>query len=238
MTSIRTHIVRHSLDATPCIDWAAQAAAGLDFITVGAPASGDLLTEVAHAQALGYAVKVTLTGPLSALWASEDAQTGADVLLRLDTLAMHYCALLAQLHAQGVHWVQIDEPILGLTLPPAWRDAFGPCYWQLGQSGARLMLAVDAPLKENLGLACRLPVAGLHVDGVAGRSELVSVCDWLPVPKVLSVAMGGELDLDDAISDLAPLLERRRGALWLAPTGALGELAPLKTALEASLAFA
>ncbi len=154
---------------------------------------------------------------------------------------MHYCALLAQLHAQGVQWVQIDEPILGLTLAPEWRDAFGPCYWQLGQSGARLMLAVDAPLKENLGLACRLPVAGLHVDGVAGRSELVSVCDWLPVPKVMSVGMGRGSALDEAISVLAPLMERRRGQLWLAPTvsgATLDELAQLKAALASACALA
>jgi 5-methyltetrahydropteroyltriglutamate--homocysteine methyltransferase len=29
-----------------------------------------------------------------------------------------------RLKQQGVSWVQIDEPILGLDLPPAWRSAF------------------------------------------------------------------------------------------------------------------
>ena len=138
-----------------------------------------------------------------------------------------YTQLLVQLKEAGVEWVQVDEPILGLDLPPAWRNAFEPCYWQLNQAGARILLATYfSPLEENLSLACRLPVAGLHVDGVRARQELVNVCDWLPVPKVLSVGIvdGRNIwrtDLDAAVSVLRPLRERRGGQLWLAPSCSL-----------------
>jgi 5-methyltetrahydropteroyltriglutamate--homocysteine methyltransferase len=184
-----------------------------------------LLAEVAEARALGHTVKVALIGPLTFLWLGK-ARTGE----RLDLLAQLlpvYCALLAQLKQAGAAWVQLDEPILGLDLPPAWRNAFEPSYWQLGQSGAQLMLATYfSPLEENLSLACRLPVAGLHVDGVRARQELTSVCDWLPVPKVLSIGIvdGRNIwrtDLDTALSVLGPLLERRGGQLWLAPSCSL-----------------
>jgi 5-methyltetrahydropteroyltriglutamate--homocysteine methyltransferase len=184
-----------------------------------------LLAEVAEARALGHAVKVALIGPLTFLWLGKAKDSE-----RLDLLAKLlpvYCALLAQLKDSGAEWVQVDEPILGLDLPAAWRNAFEPCYWQLGQSGARLMLATYfSPLEENLSLACRLPVAGLHVDGVRARQELISVCDWLPVPKVLSIGIvdGRNIwrtDLDAAISVLGPLLARRGGQLWLAPSCSL-----------------
>lgn len=184
-----------------------------------------LLAEVAEARALGHAVKVALIGPLTFLWLGK-ARDGE----RLDLLAQLlpvYCALLTELKEAGAAWVQVDEPILGLDLAPAWRNAFEPCYWQLGQSGAQLMLATYfSPLEENLSLACRLPVAGLHVDGVRARHELTSVCDWLPVPKVLSIGIvdGRNIwrtDLDAAISVLAPLLARRDGQLWLAPSCSL-----------------
>jgi 5-methyltetrahydropteroyltriglutamate--homocysteine methyltransferase len=184
-----------------------------------------LLAEVAEARALGHAVKVALIGPLTFLWLGKSRDS--DRLSLLDALLPAYCALLSQLKDAGAEWVQLDEPILGLDLPAAWRNAFEPCYWQLGQSGARIMLATYfSPLEENLSLACRLPVAGLHVDGVRARQELTSVCDWLPVPKVLSIGIvdGRNIwrtDLDLALSVLAPLRERRGGQLWLAPSCSL-----------------
>ncbi len=184
-----------------------------------------LLAEVAEARALGHAVKVALIGPLTFLWLGKSRDSERIALL--DALIPHYVSLLAQLKDAGAAWIQLDEPILGLDLPPAWRNAFEPCYWHLAQAGAKLMLATYfSPLEENLSLACRLPVAGLHVDGVRARQELVSVCDWLPLPKVLSVGIvdGRNIwrsDLDAAVSVLAPLLERREGKLWLAPSCSL-----------------
>ena len=186
-----------------------------------------LLAEVAEARALGHAVKVALIGPLTFLWLGKAKDGACDRLDLLGKLLPAYCALLSQLKNAGADWVQLDEPILGLDLPASWRNAFEPCYWQLSQSGAQLMLATYfSPLEENLSLACRLPVAGLHVDGVRARHELVSVCDWLPVPKILSVGIvdGRNIwrtDLDQAISVLQPLLERRGGQLWLAPSCSL-----------------
>ena len=186
-----------------------------------------LLSEVDEAQALGHAVKVALIGPLTFLWLGKASDASFERLSLLDALLPSYCALLSQLHDRDVEWVQVDEPILGLDLPPAWRNAFEPCYWRLGQTGAKLMLATYfSPLEENISLACRLPVAGLHVDGIRAGSELINVCDWLPVPKVLSIGIvdGRNIwrtDLDAALGVLRPLLERRGGQLWLAPSCSL-----------------
>jgi 5-methyltetrahydropteroyltriglutamate--homocysteine methyltransferase len=227
-----------------------------------------LFDEVSEAQQLGHAVKAVLLGPLSFLWLGKAKTAGFDRLDLLDRLLPAYGAVLERLKAQGVEWVQIDEPILGLDLPPAWRNAFESSYWQLGQAGARLLLATYfSPLEENLSLACRLPVAGLHVDGIRAPHELTSISDWLPVPKVLSVGIvdGRNIwrtDLDAAIGVLTPLLEKRGGQLWLAPSCSLlhvpfslenetsldpqvkswmafaaeklGELATLKSALDGS----
>ncbi len=186
-----------------------------------------LLAEVAEARALGHPVKAALIGPLTFLWLGKAKDPDFDRLTLLDCLMPAYRALLRQLDDAGAEWVQIDEPILGLDLPPAWRNCFERCYSTLGQSGAQVMLATYfSPLEENLSLACRLPVAGLHVDGVRARHELISVCDWLPVPKVLSIGIvdGRNIwrtDLDQAIGVIAPLIDRRGGQLWLAPSCSL-----------------
>jgi hypothetical protein len=70
-----------------------------------------------------------------------------------------------------------------------------------------LLATYFSPLEENLSLACRLPVAGLHVDGVRAPHELTSIADWLPVHKVLSVGIvdGRNIwrtDLDAALAVL------------------------------------
>jgi 5-methyltetrahydropteroyltriglutamate--homocysteine methyltransferase len=187
-------------------------------------ASERLFDEVAEAQALGHPVKATLIGPLTFLWLGKGVD---DKLALLDRLLPVYGAILARLKAMGVQWVQLDEPILGLDLPASWRGAFENAYWQLNQAGASLLLATYfSPLEENLSLACRLPVSGLHVDGVRAPHELVNVADWLPAHKVLSVGIvdGRNIwrtDLDLALARLAPVLDKRDGALWLSTSCSL-----------------
>ncbi|NVD96841.1 5-methyltetrahydropteroyltriglutamate--homocysteine S-methyltransferase [Massilia sp. BJB1822] len=197
--------------------------------TAFALAGERLLGEVAEAQALGHPVKAVLLGPLSFLYLGKEraAAEGFSRLDLLERLLPTYGALLSRLKEQGVAWVQIDEPILGLDLPSAWRNAFEQAYWQLNQAGAQLLLATYfAPLEENLSLACRLPVAGLHVDGVRAAHELINVADWLPAHKVLSVGIldGRNIwrsDLDAALARLAPVLAKRDGKLWLSTSCSL-----------------
>jgi len=193
-------------------------------------ACGRLFDEVAEAQALGHAVKAVLLGPLSFLWLGKEKGDGKPEFNRLDLLDRLlpvYGAVLDRLKAQGVQWVQVDEPILGLDLPAPWRSAFENSYWQLNQVGVPLLLATYfSPLEENLSLACRLPVAGLHVDGVRAAHELASIADWLPVHKVLSVGIvdGRNIwrtDLDAALAALAPIVDKRGGKLWLSSSCSL-----------------
>jgi len=182
-----------------------------------------LCEEVAESAEQGYPLKVVLLGPLTFLWLGRETTPGFDRLTLLDRLLSAYGELLHRLKALKVEWVQMDEPILGLDLPDAWRNEFERSYWQLHQSGLKLLLTSQfAPLKANLGLACRLPVAGLHVDALQASHELVSIADWLPAHKILSlgVACDGNGDLQPAVQRLQPLLEKRAGQLWLAPAGA------------------
>lgn len=186
-----------------------------------------LLGELAEAQALGHKAKPVLLGPLSFLWLGKAKEAGFDRLDLLDSLLPAYVQLLAQLKSAGVEWVQLDEPILGLDLPGAWLLAFERAYHTLATSQVPLLLATYfSPLEGHLSMACKLPVAGLHVDGVRAAHELQSVADWLPENKVLSVGIvdGRNIwrtDLDRALARLKPLALRRGGALWLAPSCSL-----------------
>lgn len=186
-----------------------------------------LFDEVAQAQSAGHGVKAVLLGPLSFLWLGKEKTPGFDRFSLLPQLLPVYEQILARLKAQGVQWVQIDEPILGLDLPSDWRQAFEPAYWQLARSAPKLLLATYfSPLQDNLRLACQLPVAGLHVDAVRAPEELVGVADWLPSHKVLSVGIvdGRNIwrtDPDAALALLRPVADKHQGELWLAPSCSL-----------------
>ncbi|UUZ70297.1 5-methyltetrahydropteroyltriglutamate--homocysteine S-methyltransferase [Polaromonas sp. P2-4] len=203
-----------------------------------------LFDEVNEALQAGHPVKVVLLGPLSFLWlGKENAQekaAGFERFSLLEQLLPVYEDILARLKAQGVQWVQIDEPILGLDLPDHWRYAFEPAYSRLARSAPPVLLATYfSPLQENLRLACQLPVAGLHVDAVRAPEELTGVADWLPSHKVLSVGIvdGRNIwrtDPDAALARLRPVADKHQGALWLAPSCSLLHV-PYSLQAEATL---
>lgn len=80
-------------------------------------ASERLFAEVEEAAALGHRVKAVLVGPLTFLWLGKEKASEFDRLSLLDRLLPVYGQLLARLKAQGVEWVQIDEPAIREGLP-------------------------------------------------------------------------------------------------------------------------
>jgi 5-methyltetrahydropteroyltriglutamate--homocysteine methyltransferase len=207
-------------------------------------ASQRLFDEVTQATSAGHKVKAVLLGPLSFLWLGKEKGPGFDRLTLLDKLLPVYEQILHRLRMQGVEWLQIDEPLLGLDLPDAWRHAFEPTYWRLARGGIKLMLATYfSTLADNRRLAAQLPVAGLHVDAVRAPEDLTSILDWLPAYKVLSLGIvdGRNIwrtDPDAALETLRPVAEKHKGELWLAPSCSLLHVPyglDAETALDAEL---
>ncbi|WP_394060104.1 5-methyltetrahydropteroyltriglutamate--homocysteine S-methyltransferase [Alcaligenes sp. WGS1538] len=190
-----------------------------------------LFEQVEEAQALGHAVKPVIPGPLTWLWLGKgDAYEGLSderKLELLQALLPVYEQVLARFQAQGVQWVQIDEPILVLDLPQAWQDAFRRVYQNLNQSGLRVLLATYFDdLRENVALLKDLPVAGVHVDGVRAPAALQAVQAVLGADQVLSagVISGRNIwrtDLDKAVELLKPLQAVLGERLWIAPSCSL-----------------
>ncbi|MBO1110649.1 5-methyltetrahydropteroyltriglutamate--homocysteine S-methyltransferase [Bordetella petrii] len=191
-----------------------------------------LFDQVREAQALGHQVKPVIPGPLTWLWQGKGdayAAGAGDVakLQLLDALLPVYAEVLARLARLGVQWVQIDEPILALDVPQAWRDAFRAVYARLADAPVKLLLATYfGGLKDNLATALALPVAGLHVDLVRAPGQLQDVAAGLRPDQVLSAGMidGRNIwrtDLDAALAALAPARQQLGERLWLAPSCSL-----------------
>jgi 5-methyltetrahydropteroyltriglutamate--homocysteine methyltransferase len=79
-----------------------------------------LTTQLAEARRAGVNAKPVLIGPLTYL-ALGKAKDASDKLALLPRLLPVYAELLATLAAQGVTWVQLDEPILVTELSAPWQ---------------------------------------------------------------------------------------------------------------------
>jgi len=138
-----------------------------------------------------------------------------------------YAELLETLAAQGVEWVQIDEPLLVTELDADWQHAFNTAYHQLKASRIKILIATYfGQLQENKYLAANLPVAGLHVDAINGRDDIVPLLTMLPAHKVLSLGVinGRNIwksDLAFILDWLEPLAARLGDRLWIAPSCSL-----------------
>ncbi len=186
-----------------------------------------LFDEVDEALALGHTVKPVIIGPLTYLWLGKAKGDDFDRLDLLERLLPVYNEILSRLAAQGVEWVQIDEPILTLDLPQAWKSAFERAYHILQYSPLKKLLATYfSGLQDNLGLAVGLPVQGLHIDAVRAPDQLGQVLDRLPTYKILSVGLVNgrnvwRCELESVLAQLQPALERFGDNLWVSSSCSL-----------------
>ncbi|MCA8277804.1 5-methyltetrahydropteroyltriglutamate--homocysteine S-methyltransferase [Burkholderia sp. AU30280] len=185
-----------------------------------------LLQQLAEAQAQGVAAKPVIIGPVTYLWLGK-AKDDSDRLALLPKLLPVYGALLDTLTAQGVEWIQVDEPILVTELDDEWQQAFKTAYAALETRRIKVLLATYfGQLQSNLALASSLPVDGLHVDAINARDEVDALVRELPAERVLSVgAINGrniwKTDLNATLDWLEPLAKQLGDRLWLAPSCSL-----------------
>lgn len=191
-----------------------------------------LFDEVAEALALkqdgsNIDFKPVLVGPVTYLYLAENVSNAIPKLSRLPELLAVYKQILQKLADQGINWVQIDEPILGLELTEEWQNAFTTAYNALSQANVKLLLATYfETLGDNLELACGLPVAGLHYDGLRGAKQLDDLIQTFPAHKVLSIGLVDgrniwKTDLTAAIEQLADAKTKFGDNLWIAPSSSL-----------------
>jgi 5-methyltetrahydropteroyltriglutamate--homocysteine methyltransferase len=185
-----------------------------------------LLAQVEEAQAQGHNAKPVLIGPVTYLLLGK-SKDETNPLSLLAQLLPVYAELLGLLAEKGVEWVQIDEPTLVTELVPQWQEAFRTAYAALADTGVKLLLTTYfGQLKQNLELACSLPVDGLHLDAVNARDEVELVIEQLSTDQVLSLGVINgrniwKTDLSALLDWLEPVAVRLGSRLWVAPSCSL-----------------
>jgi 5-methyltetrahydropteroyltriglutamate--homocysteine methyltransferase len=184
--------------------------------------------EFLEARALGIHTRPVLIGPVTWLSLAKPVDGGFDPIAQLASVLPIYQEALWRLERAGADWVQIDEPVLCIDLSPAQRAAFETAYAALAGAGPPIMLATYfGPLGDNLGLAARLPVAGLHIDLARAPHQLEAVLGAVQPETILSLGVIDGRNVWRAdLSALLPLVEqaasrRGRGRIQVAPSCSL-----------------
>ncbi len=136
------------------------------------------LAEAREARALGVTTRPVLLGPVTFLLLAEPAAgspAGFRPLDRLDDVLEVYGRLLAALAADGVGWVQLDEPALVTDRTGGELAAVGRAYHRLAGLADRPRLLVASyfgDLAAALPVLVATPVEAIGLDLVRGRSTL------------------------------------------------------------------
>ncbi|MCS6234513.1 5-methyltetrahydropteroyltriglutamate--homocysteine S-methyltransferase [Shewanella baltica] len=146
--------------------------------------------EVSEAQALGYKAKPVLLGPVSYLHLAKTVGQEFDKLSLLPDLLTAYADILARFAAQGVEWVQLDEPVLALELDTHWQAAMTQTYQALSTANVKVLLAsYYGGITHHQALVSALPVAGLHLDLVTAPEQLAVFANALGQDQILSAGV-------------------------------------------------
>ena len=181
--------------------------------------------QIREAKALGHNVKPTIVGPLTFLWLGKEKGTAFNRFDLLNKLVPIYVDILNALTAEGVEYIQIDEPALTLDLPAEWIAAYKDIYATFAaQVNAKLLLATYfGSVAEHADLLKALPVAGLHIDLVRAPEQLSAFADY---DKILSVGVidGRNIwraNLNQVLDVVEPLKAKLGERLWIAPSCSL-----------------
>lgn len=173
------------------------------------------LAEVREARALGLETRPVVVGPVTFLLLSQAAPGSPDgfaPLDRLDDAVEMYARLLAELAAEGVGWVQLDEPALVADRTAAELAAVEAAYGRLGRLENRPALLVASyfgDLGDALPVLAGTPVEAVGLDLVRGTDHGVEALAGKTV--VAGVVSGRDVwrtDRDRALATLLAVRER------------------------------
>lgn len=186
-----------------------------------------LINELKEAKSADHDLKPTIVGPVSLLYLGKVKGDDFNRLDLLEKLVPVYQEILRSIVNEGVTWVQIDEPILGLDLEKEWLDAFSKAYKDLGETGAKILLGTYfSSVEDHIDLLKSLPIHGVHIDAVRAPEQLKAFEKSWPESKVLSVGVVDgrniwKCDLRKALGELKGAAEKFGNNLWVSTSCSL-----------------
>src|SRR4051812_4929815 len=140
-------------------------------------------------QKLGIEGKPVILGPVTFVKLSKGYSDFKTVVQQLVPL---YAEILSELEAEGVEWVQIDEPMLATSLSKEEVEIFFDVYHQLhdGAPNVKLLLQTYFDSTDFYEEIISLPVQGIGLDFVQDCSQNFASLKKLGFPKDKVLAAG------------------------------------------------
>lgn len=185
-----------------------------------------LVDQIREGKNQNHRVKPVILGPITYLYCGK-SKDGSEPLDLLPKLLPLYQELLELFKKEGIEWVQVDEPVLCTQLSPTQSKAFLTAYEALNLDGIHILLtSYFGTLADNKELVVRLPIAGLHIDGVRGYEDVEPLVQHWPADRVISLGVidGRNIwktDLNKVLDWLEPLATKLGDRLWIAPSCSL-----------------
>jgi 5-methyltetrahydropteroyltriglutamate--homocysteine methyltransferase len=172
-----------------------------------------VLAELKEAREQGIPARPVIVGPITFLALSKPVGGVGAPIERLDELVEVYVELLGLLAAEGVDWVQIDEPVLVTDILDDSPKLAQQTYTRLCSPAERPAIHVATYFGDPggaLSALARTPVEAIGVDLVAGSAASVAtvpeLADKLLVAGVVDGRNVWRTDLEAALGTLATLL--------------------------------
>jgi len=172
-----------------------------------------VLAELKEAREQGIPARPVVVGPITFLALSKPVGGAGAPIDRLDEVIAVYLELLEVLAAEGVEWVQFDEPVLVTDIVSDVASITTRTYDRLASPGRRPALYVATyfgELGDALPALARTPVDAIGIDLVAGSAAGVAAVPELADKLVVAGIVDGRnvwrTDLDGALATLTTLL--------------------------------
>ena len=147
------------------------------------------IDEFKEAEEAGVLTRPVLLGPVTFLHLAKGYEFGRNQRLEAELVEV-YAEVFSLLKAAGAQWIQIDEPCLSGDLDRGAASIFEKVYARLAKENLSILLTTYfSSLAENLPLALKLPVQGIHLDLINGAQDLSPLLDRLPKHMLLSAGV-------------------------------------------------
>ena len=135
-----------------------------------------IFSETKEAQDAGFACFPVLVGPVTYLTLAKKAEDFTTCRYELtETLSNVYGEICQKLLAQGINWIQLDEPCLSTDIHPKAAEAYRLAYNIIKDAAPEMNIVITTyfgPLQENIDLAFSLPVTAIHADLVRAPEQI------------------------------------------------------------------
>ncbi|WP_341657989.1 5-methyltetrahydropteroyltriglutamate--homocysteine S-methyltransferase [Blattabacterium cuenoti] len=138
-------------------------------------------------------IKPVLIGPISYLFLGKEKEKSFHKMDLIENLVPVYINIIQKLKNKGVHWIQLDEPILVLDMSEKEKEVFKYAYGEISKFcyGINIILtSYFDGMSENISLFQDISVQSLHIDLVEDSSQLEKLLSFFSKESKTILSLG------------------------------------------------